>query len=286
MRLPLRRLTTIIFPSEAAVHRGGWRVRPEGPTESYQRYGDRGSEDVSRQVPGGCGRNGKVISIRLLTLALGTLLPLLLSCTAEENPLVVAHFALEVPEAQATATELLLPTGHFNLQAFPAFVAATVSARSLESVLQKWPEEPGDINKGYNLVTLEFDLPPGTGQELTAIAFTYEKGHPYTFVPAAPEILDLPEGDTTEVNLELVETATGQIAGAAGQETAEAWLIDLDTNVRLDRIEITDGTYRFDYAPHGRKLAVGWVAADGSLTSQSADIVLSKEIPTANLDLP
>ena len=41
-------------------------MRPEGPTESYQRYGDRGSEDVNRQVPGGGGRNGKVISISLL----------------------------------------------------------------------------------------------------------------------------------------------------------------------------------------------------------------------------
>ena len=42
-------------------------MRPEGPTESYQRYGDRGSEDVNRQVPGGGGRNGKVISISLLS---------------------------------------------------------------------------------------------------------------------------------------------------------------------------------------------------------------------------
>lgn len=211
---------------------------------------------------------------------------LLSSCAAQDGPLIVAHFALEVPESAVTADELLLPTGHFNLQAFPAFVQAKVSAIGMESARQTWPEETGEISTGSNPVYLEFDLPAGSGQELTAVAYTYEEGRPYAYAPPAPEILELAEGDTLEVDLELVETSTGQVSGLAGDEAAEAWLVDLETKVRIDTLATTDGLYRFDYAPRGRKLAVAWMAADGSVLAQSADIFLTAETPTAIRDMP
>jgi len=61
-----RRLIEIASPSEAgAVETNGERARSDRPSRT-RRYGDRASEDASRQTSGGCGRNGEAILGSLL----------------------------------------------------------------------------------------------------------------------------------------------------------------------------------------------------------------------------
>ncbi|MBM4354426.1 MAG: DUF1016 domain-containing protein [Deltaproteobacteria bacterium] len=63
----LRRLSEVASPSEtAAVETNGERARSDRPSRT-RRYGDRASEDVSRQTSGGCGRNGEVVLGSLLS---------------------------------------------------------------------------------------------------------------------------------------------------------------------------------------------------------------------------
>ena len=222
----------------------------------------------------------------IVATLLFTTLSLPAGCDQEAGPLVVAHFALEVPQPQENADQLHIPGGLYNLQAFPAFVQAQVASAGEEPIVQTWPEDTEDISPGFNSVALEFEMPSGSGNELTGVAFTYENGRPYAFAQETPDTVDIFEGDTTEVDMQLVETDVGQAAGGTAPGKGSVWLVDLETGVRLDTVVYADGAYRFDFAPLGRRLVVVWPGADGGTDLHSVEFTLSEDSPAVTVDQP
>jgi hypothetical protein len=198
-----------------------------------------------------------------LPLLLAALLLLAAACGSNDTGMVTATFALSAPEGDGGSSTLWNEQGVFDLQAFPAFVALTVTAEDMERESATWPESAADYAAGDTTVELTLEVPAGDARELEAVVFLFAGDRPLCFVNGDTTVLDLPSGSTREVTLDLVGTGTGYVHGVAPADADEIWLLDALTLVRLDRTLPDGGTFRFYYACMSRDLALAWLDKDG-----------------------
>lgn len=222
--------------------------------------------------------------------ALVALLPLavlaICGCSSHDSSgRVVARFAL--PGADSSNEGALQnEEGLFLLETAGAYVALSVSAADMDTVKTTWPEEASDYAPGASYVDLPLDVPAGDNRKVEAIAFLFTNGRPHAFLQNVELSVDLEEGETKELTIELLEAEIGEVSGSAAAEVAEVWLVDLGEAVLLSSAPAANGAYEFQVAPLNRELAVYWVDVSGETHSESEQsFVLTPDVSKHTLDL-
>ncbi len=194
----------------------------------------------------------------LALLALGAM-----ACQAEHSAsYVTATFALNAPAGDGGATSLRDESGIFDLQAFPAFVALSITAPDMDRASVVWPASPADYMPGEQTVELALDVPAGDGRTVELTVFLFQQDRAFCFVEAEATTVDLAPGDEQVVTLDAIASGMAWLKGVADESVEEVWLIDTLTAVRLDRTFATAGQFTFDFVCSGRKLALAWVGSD------------------------
>ena len=207
------------------------------------------------------------------------------ACGSPDSSHVVARFELPGPPSSSEGP-LTNEQGLFLLETAGAYVALSVSSADMEAVKDTWPDEAADYSPGTDYVDLELKVPAGDDRTVLAIAFLFADGRPYAFLQGAELSVDLKEGETKEVTIELLEAEVGQVSGTAPTEVAEVWLVDVGETVLLSSVVADNGAYEFPFAPLNRELAVDWVDTEGKAHSDSAQsFVLTPDVPKHTRDL-
>jgi len=220
--------------------------------------------------------------IRFVTLA--ALLLAVASCSGRDDSMVAATLSIPVPQTNQHALEtdsLTDEHGLYNLQSFPVFVMLRVSADDIEPAEALWPEEPADLAQvvGDEDVEVDFELEvdSGSARKVEVVAFLFYNNIPTCFLPENEHIVDLASGATHDLEIVLAPVPAGKISGAAGLETAEVWLVDLDTMVRLSRVVPTNKEYEFLSAPCNRTLAIATLDSQGAFSFDETDTFILNE---------
>ena len=219
--------------------------------------------------------------------ALAALAALCLSaCGDADSSYLVARFELPPPEA-AGKGPVKNSAGLFMLGYQGAYVSLAVAAVDMdEEVKDTWPDQAGDYAPGVSFVDLELAVPAGDNRQVHAVAFLFADGRPYAFLQGAPHSVDLQEGQTREVTIELVESEVGKVSGAAPSTVVQVWLVDVGELVLLAHAMPAEGTYEFPFAPLNRELAVAWLDTAGKYHSDFAPtFVLVPDVPEHKLDI-
>ncbi len=218
-----------------------------------------------------------------------TLLPLavlaICACSSPDSGQVVARFAL--PGAGASGEGALQnEQGLFVLETAGAYVALTASAADMDTVKESWPVEPGDYLPGTDYVDLTLKVPAGAARRVEAIAFLFADGRPYAFLEEQKLLVDLEEGETRDITIELLEAEVGEVSGSTADEVAEVWLVDVGEMILLTSLSSVGGVYEFPFAPLNRELAVYWFDVNGEYhTDSQSTFVLTPDVSKHTLDL-
>lgn len=175
---------------------------------------------------------------------------LLLGCEPGDEPgavgLSIAPGALTAPMSDP-GTPMFDDDGLAHLDRYPLFVTVRIEAGDLEApVLESWPDEVPESEPDE--VVLDVTVAPGRARQVTVEALIAgEDGRVATFRSPAPgrvpTLVDVVSGETIDVDIELIEMATGTVRatwiGAAELESL-AWVDDAARAV-LPAAEPVDG---------------------------------------------
>ena len=229
---------------------------------------------------------GTILTTPVACLALVALtVPCVCACGSSDSSHLVARFELPGPGSPGSGP-LTNDQGLFLLETAGAYVALSASAPDMDEVKDSWPDEAADYSPGVDFVDLELAVPAGYNRQVRAVAFLFADGRPYAFLQETALSVDLQEGETREVTIELLEAEVGEVSGAAPAEVAEVWLVDVGELVLLSSVAPDNGAYEFPFAPLNRELAVDWVDTEGKAHSDSAQsFVLTPDVPKHTRDL-
>jgi len=207
----------------------------------------------------------------------------------EDSAFVQARIALEAPfEDAAQGSSARDEHGLLHLSAHPVYVAFEVSAPDIESIVVRYPEDPGTVDASARTVTFDgIEVAPGKDRTITAIALHKGEVGVSAYLPEEPKVLDLSAGQAVTVSLALSAMPTGTVSGAcSASQHSEIWLVEIDNMVVLATQSAGKGFYAFDTAPFGVPLAIAALEVDGTLILDVEQrIVLSPSVTSVELDL-
>lgn len=200
-----------------------------------------------------------------VTLVSMCLLALFSACSEEvpENTLLTTTFAIDAPGGDGGSQVLRDENGIFDLQAFPAFVAISLTAADMDRVTGIWPATAAEFSPGEQTVELVVDVVPGAERQVHLTIFLFLQDRPHCFMEEKPYFIDLSPGSTPTLDILPGNTGDGTVTGSTPANASEVWLLDAKTMVRLDRTMVENLQFEFAHACAHRELTLAWLDKDG-----------------------